>query len=87
MNARGITGIEGPGISKLPIFLSIVVLCWMENVWSWAKQVFMKTVLSMIGNIRITIFVSSTCVTVHKLQDPEVVVDVVASCVVLAIAA
>lgn len=33
----------------------------------------MKTVLSIIGSIRIRIFVSSTCVTVHSLQGSELV--------------
>lgn len=33
-------------------------------------HVFMKTVLSMIGSIRIRSFTSSTCVTVHSLQAP-----------------
>lgn len=31
---------------------------------------FMKIVLTIIGSIRNTIFVSSTCVTVHMLQGP-----------------
>lgn len=30
--ARGITGIEGPGISKPKRWVSMVVLCWMVKV-------------------------------------------------------
>ena len=47
---------------------------------------FMKTVLSIIGRMRIRIFVSSTCVTVHSLQGPWLI-DVDASLAVFAIAA
>lgn len=43
---------------------------------------FMNTVLNIIGDMRIRIFVSSTCVIVHKVQGPCVVV-VVASLVLL----
>lgn len=58
----------GSGHLKPPMFLSILLLCWMENVWTWAKQAFMKTVFSIIGSIQTRIFVSSTCVTVQSFQ-------------------
>lgn len=58
--------------------MSIVVLCCIEKVCSWAKHVFMKTVLSIIGSIRIRILVSSTCVTVHKLHAPGELVGIAA---------
>lgn len=48
-----------------------MVLCWIENVWSWARHVFMKMVLRIIGSILRRIFVSSTWVTVQRLQDPS----------------
>jgi hypothetical protein len=48
--------------------------------------VFMNTVLSIIGSMRTRIFVSSTCVTVHRLQGP-CLVAVDASLVLLMIAA
>lgn len=47
---------------------------------------FMKTVLSIIGSMRSKIFVSSICVTVHRLQGPGVI-DVDAPLFVLTIAA
>ena len=47
---------------------------------------FMNTVLNIIGSMRISIFVSSTCVNVHSLQGPCEVV-VVESLVLLIIAA
>ena len=77
MNMRGMTGIEGPGILKLMKVLSMVVLCWTEKVWSCAKHVFMKTVLSMMGSMRKRILVSSTSVTVQSLHwsDSAPVVD------------
>lgn len=73
MKIKGMTGREGPGILNPNKLGSIVMLCWMEKVRSCAKHVFMKTVLSIIGSMRIRIFVSSTCVTVHSLQGPGVI--------------
>ena len=65
MKRRGITGMDGAGTLKEPSLRFMTFPCWTENVCSCAKQVFIIMVLANMGNILVTIFTSSTCVTVQ----------------------
>lgn len=75
MKRRGITGRDGVGTLKPKRLGSMVTPCWMEKVWSWARHVFIKMVLKIIGSILIMILVSSTCVTVHISHGPSMADD------------
>lgn len=66
MKRSGMTGMEAEGTLKsFPKWGSMVVPCWTDTVWSSARHVFTKIVLSRIGIMRVRIFTSSTCVTPH----------------------
>lgn len=83
MKRRGTTGREGAGTRKPSRLVSMVTPCWTEKVWSWAKHVFMKTVLRIMGSMRRRILVSSTWVTLQMCHGPKVyvpwAVDVIAA--------
>lgn len=68
MKARGITGIEAGGTRNEPRNRFMTCPCWTEKVWSWARQVFIRMVLAIIGSILVRTFTSSTWVTVQRVH-------------------
>ncbi|KVH97507.1 hypothetical protein Ccrd_000401 [Cynara cardunculus var. scolymus] len=54
---------EAGGMANDPILVSIIIPCSTNNVDIWAKTAAKTIPVAQIGNIRIKIFSSSTCVT------------------------
>nr|GLL30313.1 Os04g0597816 [Ipomoea trifida] len=59
---------EGRMWKDLMMFKSIVEPCWIEKVWSWARQTVIITVHKNTGMRLTKIFAFSTCVTLQTLQ-------------------
>jgi hypothetical protein len=64
---------EAGGIGKFPIDLSMVAACCTEKLSSCARIVQKIIVATIIGNIFINIFTSSTLVTVQSPHGLEIV--------------
>lgn len=62
-------GKEAGGTVKKPTTVtSIVVPCWIEKVWSWARQRVMIMVQQEMGTIPSMILAFSTCVTLQSFH-------------------
>lgn len=68
-NTMGMIGNEAGGMWKeFVILVSMVKPCWIENVWSWARQSVIIIVQQKTGIMLSKIFAFSTCVTLQSLH-------------------